>query len=238
MKEKLTYRFTKSKDERESYYQLREQTYKKEYGIVRSEERIDADSEILVIMRGKQCLGGARLTMRVAGEATLLPMENQTFKLNECLPKLQLGKVSYAEMSDVIIKPGYRGNRVMEQLYRRVNLKARQLNIRYIFIVTSALAARRHVKSYQGLGFQARLLPKIEMPAWVREKYGSMAEHLVIFDLEPQNISPIIERYFDSLDARFLTEHDIHEVIYYFSYIKSKRIRKEILDLLKILSSS
>ncbi len=89
-----------------AFYTLREDTFRRELGIADfdgGEDRWDACSDTLLVLRDNQCIGGARVTLSTATQRRLLPLEEAGLDLAAHLPELALAEHGYAQVTRLAI---------------------------------------------------------------------------------------------------------------------------------------
>jgi hypothetical protein len=193
MEEKLAYEFTDDIKFLRQYYRLRKIIYDIDLGmnIPAQEDYYDFLSETLIVRKKQHCVGGVRLTVCYPNSGIMLPTENEDFCLGDLFPELDLRNNAYAEFSRLVLRREYRNNKVSDIMYKQLNRKARQLGVRYIFVITDRLRARLYLRSYRKLGFDVKIL-NVPIPDSIKEKYEDVAECLIMLDLTPKYVIPFI----------------------------------------------
>ncbi len=188
MRQKLTYQFTTNPKFLRQYYRLRKIIYNVDLGISIPDykDHIDSISETLVVRKKQKCVGGCRLTICTPNSRNILPFENEDFRLYNLLPHLNLKKNSYAEFSRLVLLSEYRNSKIAEKMYAALNKKAKQHGIRYIFVITDKVHARRYMRSYRKLGYNVEIISSVDIPESVRSKYSGIVECLIMLDLKPE----------------------------------------------------
>ena len=183
MEHSLQYSFTDDKKKLRQYQRLRKLIYDTDLGLSLDhlEDPFDAISHTLVVQAHQRCVGGVRLTLSTPEAQQFLPMESDGFYLQDVMPTLPLNHVNYAELSKLILLPGYRNGKVTERIYKHIHRKCRMLNIKYLFAITPRIQARRYLLSSKKLGFNIRIANN-PIPTDVNNKYGGLAECLVILE--------------------------------------------------------
>lgn len=186
MKDKLRYIFAKDEKNLRQYYRLRKIIYNMELGIDLNEgsDEYDPISEVMVVKNKEQCVGGARITIHYPNSNTKLPMESDDFRLKDILSDLNLDNYAYAEFSRLILMPKYRDNKISQRIYKSLNRKARQLGVRYIFVITDKIHARRYILSYRKLGFKIKILDNVIIPNEIKDKYSNIVQCILMLDIE------------------------------------------------------
>jgi hypothetical protein len=193
MEERLTYEFTNDAKFLRQYYRLRKIIYDIDLGIniPLHQDCYDNISETLIVRKKQRCLGGVRLTVCTPTNPIMLPTENEEFCLERLLPEFDLQNNTYAEFSRLVLMPDYRNNKVSDLMYKQLNRKAKQLGVKYIFVITDRLHARLYLRSYKKIGFEVKIL-NIAIPDSVREKYDNVVECIIMLDLTPKYSIPFI----------------------------------------------
>ena len=191
MEERLTYEFTKDAKFLRQYYRLRKIIYDVDLGINISidQDCHDLHSETLIVRKKQKCIGGVRLTVCTPNSQVMLPTENDEFILEELLPEFDLQNNTYAEFSRLVLINDYRNNKVSELMYKQLNRKAKQLGVKYIFVITDRLHARLYLRSYRKLGFDVKIL-STAIPCSVKAKYDNVVECIIMLDLTPKYSIP------------------------------------------------
>lgn len=185
MEEKLFFKFTTNKKYLRQYYRLRKMIYEIDLGIPLSSfsDSFDSISHTLVVRLKEKCVGGCRLTVCEAGSNRLLPSESEEFRLKNLAPELELDKYSYAEYSRLILLPDYRDGKVSEKIYKQLNRKARQLGVRYVFVIAQKSHARLYISSYRRLGYKVKMLSNVNIPKNINDRYNGVAECIIMMDM-------------------------------------------------------
>lgn len=196
----LRYFFSKDLKQLRQYYRLRKLIYAADLGldIDPVADMYDPMSEILTVYNRHRCVGGVRLTICNKGEDHLLPMESDDFKLRELLPDLELEHANYAEISKLILLPEYRDGEITQRIYKDINRKCRQLGVQYLFAITPYIQARRYLLSSKLLGFNIKMAD-IKIPYEQKDKYGGLAECLLILSQEPSQLAIITAKSHNKL---------------------------------------
>lgn len=200
MENTLNYIFTNEEKQRRQYYRLRKLIYASDLGFYLEalEDAHDKHSEVLAVLHQNRCVGGVRLTSVRTSGTTMLPMEDEGFRLKTLFPELGAPSVVYGELSRLVLLPEFRNGRVAEKIYRRVYQKCRQLGMTYLFAITPRIQARRYLLNAKQMGFAARISDTV-IPTYKKEAYSGLAECLVVLEetkrlpiLHPQGKSQVV----------------------------------------------
>ena len=150
------------------YYNIREQEFKSVYGAKNfkgEETEFDRDGEILIVRKGNQCVGGARLFISTPRLRKKLPLEINDFSLDKYFPELKQKEMSYGQASGFTLLPEFRGGDVTNMLFRRLYHRAIASNIDIIFAVTTILNARVYRQNCISMGlYDVMIHNDIELP--------------------------------------------------------------------------
>ncbi|PIR37480.1 MAG: hypothetical protein COV35_10340 [Alphaproteobacteria bacterium CG11_big_fil_rev_8_21_14_0_20_39_49] len=152
----------------QKYFSLRESAFIDQWNLKKfsgKEDKYDKDATIIIMHKHNVCLGGGRLIIHNIGSDTKLPAETDGFSLDEQLPELNLAQHKYGELSRIAISNEYRNGLYSAEMYRRlIDVKARDLDIDYLFCVTKMQLARASRISLKKLNLPFEIKPKIKVP--------------------------------------------------------------------------
>lgn len=144
----MRYEFELSRDSRllHQYYSLREHCFRRELGLAEfdgSEEVLDRRGHILLILRDGECLGGARISGRVAlsTQAQSLALEAEhccmweRFAVDPRVRSVQLVRAFCRQLIDTSVDLGYQ----------------------YAMVLSSLRNARYYRRCHAGLGVEFRI---------------------------------------------------------------------------------
>src|SRR3989344_5556058 len=123
-KQDFTYVFTKDPDLLNQYLEIRQNLYPtdkkfigfRKFSYLEHEDYSDPKAKMLIVLKGKKCIGGARLTVHTPGSDIKLPLEyditpensEKTTSLQEFFPELHLENKTYGEFNRIVMLPQYR----------------------------------------------------------------------------------------------------------------------------------
>lgn len=149
------FHFTKDETLLQQYYKLRGDMYARELGLddfPRTKDRFDDLSDILVLEKKGEVIGGVRITMKKPHSDILLPMESNDYNLNNLLPEMNLENFVYGEFSRLAVLPGFRTEHV-KTIIGMVGNKGRELSAKYLFAIAPSTQARMYRKFEKYFGF-------------------------------------------------------------------------------------
>lgn len=151
----------------QQYFEVRQKTYADHLGLKYFSGKLDwedLNSEILLVLSGEECVGGARLTVHSDEVNPHLPLEEKGFILKELFPDLNLENATYGELSRLALLSEYRDGIQSEILYEHIGDKCKELNIKYLFSVSPYNQARRVRRVALSHGFGAEIFKDIRVP--------------------------------------------------------------------------
>ena len=150
------------------YYNIREQEFKSVYGAKNfkgEETEFDRDGEILIVRKGNQCVGGARLFISTPRLRKKLPLEINDFSLDKYFPKLKQKEMIYAQASGFTLLEEFRGGDVTRMLFNRLYNRVVALGGDMIFAAPPILNARVYKQNCIAMGLQnVKIHNDIELP--------------------------------------------------------------------------
>ncbi|MCP5361730.1 MAG: hypothetical protein H6908_03695 [Hyphomicrobiales bacterium] len=186
--EELRCIFTKDPKYLLQYFKIREEAYRVTLGINKSVaniDDIDVRSHIALLLKGEECLGGARIT---AADTTLdyeLPLEEENFRLKELLPDLDLENSMYGEYSRLALKEPFRDGKHCTKLYSAMNQKSRTLGLRYVFAIAPIPQARSYKYIYKRY-FNLKITIYDDIVVPYKPMYSHMDICLSMLDLQTE----------------------------------------------------
>lgn len=153
--EKIKLYFTKDEGLLQQYYKLRGDMYALELGLddfPRTKDEFDDHSDILVLEKDGEVVGGVRITMKYPKSKILLPMESSNFNLEKLLPELGLPDVVYGEFSRLALLPEYR-KPFLKEIIGNIGHKGREHNARFLFAIAPLTQGRMYRKYENIFGF-------------------------------------------------------------------------------------
>ena len=181
----LTYEFTKDPGYLHQYYVIRAQLLNDTYGdaIPEQSDTYDQRSHILVVRKGRQVVGGARMTVRSPRKEGRLPLEGDDFDLVNVLPELHLENQKYCEFSRVAILPEFQNEGILAKMFQRFYEKCEAMNIRCGFSVAPRPITIMHRRLAREQGYNYTQFKELQLP----ERLTSVVRlHLVMFDVFPE----------------------------------------------------
>lgn len=162
-KEQLVYEFTQDAALLHQYELLLKREHRAASTL---SEEAQKNSYILIARQGKLCVGGARLTVRRAGEGWALPMEaGGRFALKQALSSWELDHFTHAEISDFVMLEDYNTKEMLYSLSENLNYQAKALDVAYGFCCASRSFALKVQKINNRIGlYRAGVRWSLRMP--------------------------------------------------------------------------
>lgn len=182
---KVTYELTEDKGYLFQYYRLREEMFISVWGLEHfsgEKDSYDDVSDIMVARIGNHVIGGCRLTFSSPQQRAKLPMEKETFSMQEKFPQLMLQNENYVEISRMAILPEYQNSLVMLELSRQMLKRGAEKKARYAFTLSPTSLARNYRKAAMLFGLKWNIMNNIIIPD--REEYEGIQMVLSMLDLE------------------------------------------------------
>lgn len=181
----LTFEFTRDKGLLQQYYNLREEMYTRVWGLSHfnaQEDEFDRRSHIVVARRGRQVVGGARLTIHSPRNPLPLPMECEEFCLEKLLPKeYGLAHCRYGEFSRLAVLPEFAG--LSYDFAAQIRRKSIANGLSYTFAISPLPQIRNFRQTANKLKLTSEVLRDIHVPP--KDGYdGEM--YLLMIDLRDQ----------------------------------------------------
>ncbi len=187
----LEYEFTRDEALLHQYYRIREQAFIHRWGLEyfhAEKDYIDEISDILIVRKGKLCVGGARLTFSTPENHVMLPMEGADFNLRNVFPELTLNSAIYAECTRMAVLPEFRTKEITQKLQYHVVQRHIERHAQYGFWIAPILVARNNRQSGTNLGVHCKIRMDIKIPE--REEYEGIKMYLGVMDFTPVNPLP------------------------------------------------
>lgn len=152
----------------QEYFSLRDKAFKEQWNLRHfsgDEDKYDNDSIIIIAHKNGVCLGGARMIIHEIDSELLLPVETDNFRLINTFPELKLNRNKYAELSRIAMINEYRNGRHSTEMYRQlIAVKARSLNINYLFCITKMQLARASRMNLKKIGLPFEIKTEVKVP--------------------------------------------------------------------------
>lgn len=163
----LVYEFTRDPGYLHQYYLLREKMYIKVWGLTHfeaPEDEYDRNSHIIVVRRGNHVVGGGRLTVSGPRKETLLPLEDENFRLRDLFPELKLEHNKYAEFSRMAIETEFQDGQCTVAMFEQVRRKLIALNVPHLFAMAPLPSVRLYRKACKSIGLNLVARQDIAIP--------------------------------------------------------------------------
>ena len=168
----------------QEYFQIRDKAFKEQWNLKKfsgGEDSYDKNAYILIVLSNHKVVGGARFFISNKGN-NLLPMETDSFKLSNLISDADLLNCKYAEISRVAIKDDLRQGVISTLIYEQLLCKkAPELNIKYVFCVTTMKLARSARIACKRIGINLEIQRDIEVPDL--ETYENLTMYVSKMDL-------------------------------------------------------
>lgn len=147
------------------------------------------ESDVLVVRRGNECLGGACLTISYPEAPTILPLESdiipapgdKIYSLRTHFPQYDLENEAYGEFSRMAVVPGFRDRTYSKEIFRNIIQRSLDSNMRYIFGMADERRARLYKQISKFLGFTMYIHSNISLPA--KSDYENVQMYIISSDL-------------------------------------------------------
>ncbi len=104
--------------------------------------------------QGETCVGGARLSVRSAGDRFPLPIEMDGFALEDHFPHLKGRRLTYGQIGRLCLLPEFRGGLVTRAMFLYLHEQVNLLEIAEVFGTATATMARLHSRTLTGIGLR------------------------------------------------------------------------------------
>jgi hypothetical protein len=122
---------------------------------------------VLIARRGKQCIGGARLSVRTPDAPHPLPIEMDGFTLQEHFPRLRGSKARYGQIGRICLLPDFRGGKITRMMLGQLYRKIVSLDLQEIFGTSTTVHARAYKTTCVAMGLKhVRIYENIRLPAY------------------------------------------------------------------------
>lgn len=147
------------------------------------------ESDVLVVRKGNECLGGACLTISYPEAPTILPLESdiipapgdKIYSLKTHFPQYDLENEAYGEFSRMAVVPGFRDRTYSKEIFRSIIQRSLDSNMRYIFGMADERRARLYKQISKFLGFTMYIHSNISLPA--KSDYENVQMYIISSDL-------------------------------------------------------
>ena len=188
--ENLVCEFTRDECLLEQYYRL----YKSECRVIKdipsfqkSENDQNHNSHIIVVRKGKLCVGGARLTISTPIQPRTLPMEISGFKLATHFSELQNGRISYGELSRLVILPELRNGDLTRRMLWALYHMATAVGMKKMFAVAPLTNVRHYKRNAALMGLtHSNIFLNIDIPPY--PGFEDVKDYLLAIDIVDRSI--------------------------------------------------
>ena len=184
----LVYEFTRDPGYLHQYYLLREKMYIRTWGLKNfeaPEDEYDRQSHIIIARRGNHVVGGGRLTVAGPRKETLLPLEDEDFRLKDLFPEMGLEYCKYAELSRMAVEPEFHGGECTKALFEHMYRKLSALKVAYWFALAPSPSARMYRRMFNSLGLDLTIWRETEVPQ--RDGYEGIKMNLLSVSIMDTN---------------------------------------------------
>jgi Acetyltransferase (GNAT) domain len=181
LQESLAFKFSKENTLLNSYYQMRAEAFAKVWNLKHKnaeEDELDRKSDILMVMDGKNCVAGARLSISSPDNPTHLSFEVDNFRVADFFPDLKC----YGEISRFAIMDGYRETEICKEMLRIMAEKGKSYSCECFVVVSPQQTARFFKRIYNSLGYETTIHKNIAVPA--RPTYEGIRMYVMTIELK------------------------------------------------------
>lgn len=150
---------------RAQYFAIREFCFRNDLGLYSfdgSEDRYDREGEILLIMEGDHCIGGARLSG--SRDRLPLPLEHEGLNLKQLFPEFTNNSTPYCQWSRLAIHPSKRTPELVVETAKSMASISTAKGYQYSFYVSGRPQARLYKRLYNNLGYDFRIMEQVSVP--------------------------------------------------------------------------
>ncbi|RDE24343.1 hypothetical protein DV711_01765 [Motiliproteus coralliicola] len=147
------------------YFNIRQFCFRNDLGLYSfdgSEDQYDREGEILLIMEGNQCIGGARLSGSL--DPVPLPLEHEGLNIQQLFPNISGTDTPYCQWTRLAVHPSKRTPQLMAETAKTMLEIALVKGYQYSFCVSGRSQARLYKRLYNNLGYDYRIMEQIEVP--------------------------------------------------------------------------
>jgi hypothetical protein len=180
----LNYEFTENIELIQEYNTIAEICYQEDFGVDISAEyeRYNKNAHFLIVKKGKQVIGGARLIITNGNMGVKLPMEEDNFLLKCLFTEYSLYQDSYGEICRVVIAPDFRRRTVLLHIFYHLVSLSKSLSCYYLFSITEITRAILYRRAGKQIGINIEIRSDIEVP--YKEMYKRYKVLLLSCNLE------------------------------------------------------
>ncbi len=183
----LTYEFTRDPDLLQQYATLVIQYYKKDLNLDLTENNLSkeitrcAHNEYIYIVRvNNRVIGGTKLTFCQPGSNQQLPMEEESFSVQNLLPN-DFNYTFYGEIGRLVIDPSYRGKDILQNMVKNLMLFSLSHHCGFLFVLAPRLNAVLYSRICKQLRTPATIYKDITLPD--KQMYCDLQIKLLSCDL-------------------------------------------------------
>ncbi len=165
----LTFEFSRDPALLHQYFRL----YESECRVVdvpqfcNAEEEYNRKGHIIVVRKGNQCIGGARISVRSPRNPAPLPLEIGNFRLDSLFPELCAKEMHYAELSRLVLLPEFRTGDITRELFYHFYRKSLAIGIHMMFAAAPLSNARMYRVNCKAVGLrQTTIHTEIDLPPY------------------------------------------------------------------------
>ncbi len=167
----LVFEYTRDPDLLRQYYRMYEQRFQLIHSAWQyrhaEEDEHDRRAHILIARRGRQCVGGARLSIKTPSKPDALPVELGDFRVARFFPELEERGLSVCQASRFAVLAEYGGGELIRLLQWHLTRKMIGLGMNMFFATAPMSNARVYRKYCRSLGYRnIRIHLDIEIPRY------------------------------------------------------------------------
>lgn len=162
----------------QQYYELRERCYREELGLPNfygSEEEQDHESQILLMTKDDQCVGGARIS--------------PTVSMQRDINQLQLNRDSCCIWERLAFDPAVRSMQLLRDACASLIQVSLQMGYRHAMILSSLPNARLYRRCHSALGVGFKIHRPLTISA--RGVYAGLEHYLSVATLQSDLSAPV-----------------------------------------------
>ena len=184
----IVYRLTKDESLLQQYHELRHLSYHNDKYMKGHfqkglPDKYDELSEVIVAVKGKEVIGGSRLTMSSPDVPILLPSESETLTFQDMLPDIDLDQSTYGEMHRFVIAKDHRIPEIIVGLLYHSFKRMAEKSWDYLFTPSIRVKARYYRRMCKRIGINIDITSGVVLRA---ARYENVEMLLMKIDIRSQ----------------------------------------------------
>lgn len=165
----LQLEFTRDPELIQEYQRIYEAEFRAVHGAMNyccDADKLSPLDQVLIVKSNGRCVGGARLSVKSPKKPDLLPVETESFRLEDVFPVLRWREMKYGQIGRFCLLPEFRGGATTRLMLQRLYQKGVAQNIHVIFGTAPLLNAKMYVRGFTALGYHnvAHLHDDVTLP--------------------------------------------------------------------------